>query len=120
MDQLVKHVGDYARFSAAMIVCAEMAPHRMTISQVIFFVTAGAAVVMGKRPTYTDIKEAIGDEVGRSLNTTYRVLLERSRVYPNALEWLRRETNPADNREQIFDLTPKGRKVLREIAEAMA
>lgn len=120
MDPLKGHVGDLARFSAAMIVCAEMAPHRMTISQVIFFVTAAAAIVAGKQPTYTDIKDAIGEEVGRSLNTTYRVLLERSRIYPNALQWLKRETNPADNREQIFDLTPKGRKVLKEVIEAMA
>jgi len=120
MDPLKKHVGDLARFSAAMIVTAELSPHRMTTSQVIFFVTAAAAILAGRQATYTAIKEAIGEDVNRSLKTTYRVLLEPSRLYPGALGWLKRETNPADNREQLFDLTPRGRHVLEQIIEAMA
>ena len=118
--RLQMHTGDFRRFSSAMTVIAQMSPHRMTTSRVIFFVTAAASILSGKRPTYTEIRESIGDEVNRSLNTTYRVLFEPSRVYPKALQWLKRETNPHDNREQLFELTAQGRKVMQKVAEALA
>lgn len=119
LDPLKKRVGDLANSSAAMMVIAEMAPDRMTLSQAIFFVTAAAAIIAGKQPTYSDIQEAIGDEVNRSLHTTYRVFLEPSRVYPRALNWISRETNPADNRQKIFSLTPRGRAVVEEMLRAL-
>lgn len=71
--------------SAAMIALSEIAPHRMTLSQAIFFLAASAEIVSGRQPTYTEIKRAIGEDVNRSLKTTYRVLLGPSRLYPNAL-----------------------------------
>lgn len=118
-DPLKKHVGDFADFSAAMMVMGEMAPHRMTLSQAIFFVTAATGILAGKQPTYTEIQEAIGDTVNRNLSTTYRILLEPSRLYPKALRWLKRETNPADNREKFFDLTPRGREVMEQVLESL-
>lgn len=118
-DPLNLHIKDFASFSAAMMVLGEMAPLRMTLSQAIFFVTAATAILAGKQPTYTDIQEAIGDTVNRNLSTTYRILLEPSRVYPQALRWMSRETNPADNRERFFNLTPRGREVMEQILEAL-
>jgi DNA-binding MarR family transcriptional regulator len=104
-----------------MIILAEMAPERMTLSQAIFFLMTAIADLSGKQPTFSDIKEAVGTTINRSLHTTYRILLAKSRVYPNGLGWLRQELNPNDNREKFLRLTPKGRTVmlgvLRELEE---
>lgn len=118
-DGLHLHVGDLTDLSAAMIVLAEMAPDRMTMSQGIFFLVAAAADLAGKRPTYSDVREALGDDINRTLHTTYRIVLEPSRVYPKGLGWMTRETNPADNREKFLSLTPKGRKVIKEVLRAL-
>lgn len=116
---LFSHIKDLEALSAGMMVMAEMAPHRMTLSQVIFFVTAGASIAAGKPTTYTDVKKLLGEEINRSLAQTYRVLFEPSRHYPKALQWMTRETNPADNRQKFFQLTPQGRHVLSEVLKAM-
>lgn len=118
-DRLNRHIGDFANFSAAMIVLGEMAPERMTLSQGIFFVLTATAELAGKNPTYSDIKEAVGDQINRSLHTTYRVLLEPSRAYPNGIGWLRQEPNPMDNRVKFLRMTPKGRRVMKEILAAL-
>lgn len=119
LDPLKKHIGDLANLSAAMMVMAEMAPERMSVSQMIFFLAAGAADIAGKRPTYSEVREALGEDINRTLHTTYRVVLKPSRVYPKALGWLDREQNPADNREWFLKLTPKGREVIMEVLRAL-
>lgn len=103
------------RFSAAMTVIGARSPHRMSISQCIFFVTSAKAILAGERPTYTFIKEQIGEDVQRALNSTYRILCEPSERYPNALNWLKRSPSRLDAREKIFDLTDEGRKVAEEV-----
>lgn len=118
-DELKLHISDFAHFSAAMIVLGEMAPERMTLAQVIFFVMAASADLAGKDPTFSEIREALGDQINRSLHTTYRVLLEPSRAYPNGLGWLRQEPNPVDTREKFLRLTPSGRLVLKEVLAAL-
>lgn len=118
-EPLKLHTRDFANFSAAMIVLAEMAPERMTLSQGIFFVLTATADLAGKDPTFSDIKEAVGETVNRSLHTTYRILLEPSRVYPNALGWLRQEENPMDARQKFLRLTPKGRAVMVGVLRAL-
>lgn len=119
VDPLFKSVSDFADFSAAMIVLAEMAPERMTLSQAIFFVLTATADLAGKDPTYSDVKDAVGDKINRSLHTTYRILLEPSRAYPNGLGWLKQEANPDDNRVKFLRLTREGRRVMAEVLEAM-
>ena len=102
-----------------MLVLAEMAPERMTLSQAIFFITAGAADIAGKRPTYSDVRAALGDDINRTLHTTYRIVLEPSRVYPKGLGWMTREINPADNREKFLKLTRQGDEVMRAVLRAL-
>jgi hypothetical protein len=118
-EPLMLHTRDFANFSAGMIVLAEMAPERMTLSQGIFFMLTATADLAGKDPTFSDIKEAVGDTVNRSLHTTYRILMEPSRVYPNALGWLKAEPNPMDAREKFLRLTPKGRAVMVGVLRAL-
>lgn len=118
-EPLKLHTRDFANFSAGMIVLAEMAPERMTMSQGIFFLLTATADLAGRDPTFGDIKEAVGDTVNRSLHTTYRILLESSRLYPNGLGWLRQEENPMDARQKFLRLTPKGRAVMVGILRAL-
>jgi hypothetical protein len=118
-DELKLHVGEFGGFSTALILLAELAPERMTLSQAIFFMLTATADLMGKDPTFSDIKGLVGGTVNRSLHTTYRVLLEPSRNYPQGLGWLRQEPNPMDNREKFLRLTPKGRVVLKALLNAL-
>jgi hypothetical protein len=118
-DRLFTSAGDLRSFSQAMTILADLAPERMTLSQAIFFVLAGTADLAGQDPTYSEIKLAVGDKINRSLNTTYRILLGPSRLYPNGLGWLRQEINPQDNREKFLRLTDEGRRVLDQVATAI-
>jgi hypothetical protein len=115
IDPLFKHVGGLADFSAALIVLAEEAPDRMTMAQGVFFLLAASADLTGKPTTFTEIREAAGETINRSLHSTYRVLLKPSRTHPKALGWLERHENPQDNRQKFLKLTPKGRKIVREV-----
>lgn len=119
LDPLKGHIGDLVNLSAAMMVMAEMAPDRMSASQMIFFLAAASADLAGKQPTYSEVREALGDDINRTLHTTYRVVLEPSRIYPKALGWLSRTQNPNDNREYFLKLTPRGREVLKEVLKAL-
>lgn len=118
-EPLMLHTQDFVNFSAGMIVLAEMAPDRMSLSQGIFFILTATADLAGKDPTFSDIKEAVGETVNRSLHTTYRVLLEPSRIYPQSLGWLRQEPNPMDARQKFLRLTPKGRAVMSGVLKAL-
>lgn len=117
--ELQLSVGDFACFSEAMLILAEMAPERMTMSQALFFMLTASAELAGKQPTYSDVKEAIGDQLNRSLHTTYRILLEPSRAFPKGLGWLRAETNPADNRVKFLKLTDAGLNVMHAVYLAL-
>lgn len=119
VDPLYKSVRDFGDFSAALIVLAEMAPERMTMSQAIFFVLTATADIAGKDPTYSTIKEAVGDQINRALHNTYRILLEPSRQYPNGLGWLRQEADPDDGRVKRLRLTKRGRTVMEEVLAAL-
>lgn len=119
LDPLKGHIADLRNFSAAMMVLGEMAPERMTLSQAIFFIVAASADLAGKQPTFSDVRDALGDEINRTLHTTYRIVLEKSRVYPKGLGWMTRVTNPNDNREKFLKLTPKGREVMQEVLRAL-
>lgn len=118
-DELFKSASALGDLSSAMIVLAENAPDRMSLSQGIFFVITAGAILGGKMPTYSSVKEVVGDQVNRSLHNTYRVLLEPSRLYPQGLGWLKQVPNPNDAREKFLTLTPEGRRVVREVLEGL-
>ena len=114
-DPLKASVGDFNAFAKAMTALAELTPERMTLSQAIFFVQAAADDLKGESPTYSTVREKLGEKINRSLHTTYRVLLAKSRVYPKGLGWLKAEVNPDDNRQKFLKLTPKGREALAAV-----
>jgi hypothetical protein len=118
-DRSFMQVKDLDDFASAMIALAELSPERMTASQLIFFVLAAKEDIAGKHPTYTDLKAAVGDKINKSLNTTYRIFLEPSRLYPNGLGWLRQEPNPDDNRVKFLRLTAAGREVISMVADRL-
>ena len=101
------------------MVLARLAPERMTMSQAIFFLVAGSADLAGEQPTYTAIKDQLGDQLNRSLHTTYRIFMEPSRAFPKGLGWLTSEVCSADNRVKILSLTPEGKKVMQALAASM-
>lgn len=103
----------------AVSVLAAEAPERMSLPQLLFFLHAAEADLSGQPSTFTAIREALGSEVGRSVNTTYKVLIEPTKSNPNALGWLMRQTDPSDERMKYLLLTPKGRLVMGKVSEAL-
>src|SRR3546814_11742500 len=106
-DQLFKHVGALGDLSSAMIALAEFAPDRMTMAQGVFFLLAASADIAGKPTTFTEIKEAQGEAINRSLHSTYLVLLTPSRTFPKCLEWITRVASPTQKRRKTVKRTPK-------------
>lgn len=119
------HVGALRNFSAALIELAEQAPERTTAAQMAFFVLAGMADEAGKPATFTEIKDAVGPAINRSLHTTYKVFLDRVQrrsdtdATRQGLGWLTREEDRQDNRRKYLRLTPKGRAVISSLIETM-
>ena len=124
-NALPLHVGALRDFSAALIELAEQAPERTTAAQMAFFVLAGMADAAGKPATFTEIRDAVGDTINRSLHTTYKVFLDREQrrsdtaAVRQGLGWLTREEDRADNRRKYLRLTPKGRAVLTSLLETI-
>jgi hypothetical protein len=118
-------VGALTDFSAALIELAEQAPERTTAAQMAFFVLAGMADAAGKPATFTEIRDAVGPTINRSLHTTYKVFLDRVQrrsdtpATRQGLGWLTREEDPEDNRRKYLRLTPKGRAVIRSLVETL-
>lgn len=119
------HVGDLRSFSAALIELAEQAPERTTAAQMAFFLLAGMSDAVGKPATFTEIKDAVGPAINRSLHTTYKVFLDRVQrrsdtdVTRAGLGWLTREEDKQDNRRKYLKLTPKGRAVISSLIETL-
>lgn len=122
-DAPVASIADLHAFSAGMIMLAEISPERMTLSQCAFFLTAAFADKAGRAVTFTDIKDALGDSINKSLHTTYKVLLTEGRNRDGKREpglgWLSREVDPTDNRRKYLKLTQRGHRVLNELAVAI-
>lgn len=93
---------------------------RLTVPQLLFFLTVAEADLAGKVITFTDIKEGLGDTIGRSLHTTYKTLLEpRGRSNENGIGWLASEANPNDLRQKFLSLTPLGKALATDMADAI-
>lgn len=124
-SKLATHVSELRDFSAALIELAEQAPERTTVAQMAFFVLTGMADAAGKPATFTEIKEAVGPSINRSLHTTYKVFLDRvqrrsdSDATRQGLGWLTREEDQEDNRRKYLRLTPKGRAVLTSLLKTL-
>lgn len=108
---------DFQKLSLALSVIAEHAPDRMTLPQVLFFIEAARADLAGKQPTFSTIKNCLCGSFNKSLHTTYRILLEPSRAFPQGLGWLVAEQNPEDLREKHLRLTESGRSMLLSVAD---
>lgn len=106
-------------FSVATVRAAELGPDRLTLGQLVFFLYAGMADLAGRPATFSEIREAAGSRINKSMHTTYKVLLDGARRSDRAdtpgVGWLYTETDPTDNRRKLLRLTPKGIDVLEAI-----
>lgn len=118
-ESLWKHVGELGDFSSVLTTLTILLPERTTLSQATFFIVAAAADIAGKQPTFTEIKEALGPAINRSLHSTYRALLVPSKSVPYGAGLLERRENPNDNRQKILSLTPKGRETVVALITAL-
>jgi hypothetical protein len=110
---LWKHVGELGGLSATLLYLADVGSDRLSLTQAAFFLLAATADVAGRPATRAQLMQTYPDSFRGSARNSYRQLLEPSRVYPNALAWLRAEENPDDLREQFLRLTDEGRSVIQ-------
>lgn len=103
-------------FSAGLIALAEMGPDRLTLTQGAFFLLAGLADRTGRAATFSELRDAVGDTIGRSLHTTYKVFLDEGRwrdgERQRGLGWLTADTDPNDQRRKYLRLTPTGQRIM--------
>jgi hypothetical protein len=93
---------------------------RLTVPQLLFFLTVAEADLARRVITLTDIQEGLGDAIGRSLHTTYKTLLvPRGKTNANAIGWLKSDANPDDLRQRFLSLTSLGREIIDAMAGAI-
>lgn len=118
-NELTLRVGELADFSTVMLTLAELVPERTTLAQMSFFLLAAAADLKGRAATFTEIRDAVGPAVNRSLHTTYKLFLDRPLKRSDyksdriGLGWLTREMDPDDNRRNYLRLTKAGKAVIK-------
>lgn len=92
----------------------------MTVPQALFFCAVIEADLMHIDITFTEIREAIGGTISKSLHSTYKSMMEpRGRTNPNGMGWMVAEPNPDDLRERYLRLTPKGHAVANAVFDAV-
>ena len=106
-------------FSVATVRAAELAPDRLTLGQLVFFLYAGMADLAGRPATFSEVRDAAGSRINKSMHSTYKVLLDGSRRSDRkdtpGVGWLYTETDTTDNRRKLLRLTPKGVSILEAI-----
>ena len=118
-DGLFQHLGNLGQFSEALTLLTTLLPERITLSQATFFLMTASADIAGKQPTFTEIKDALGPAVNRSLHSTYRSLLTPSKAVPYGAGLLERYENPDDNRQKILKLSKKGRELIMQMVDQL-
>lgn len=111
-------------FSAGLILLTEASPRHLTLAQLTFFLTAAMADRAGRPATFTELKEAIGPAMHRSLHTTYKVFLKEGRIRDGermeGLGWLTSEVDPKDNRRKPLSLTRTGSRIANELLDVLS
>lgn len=115
---------DLKELTEPLLRLAELVPERTTLAQMSFFLLAARADLLGKPSTFTEIRDAVGPAVNRSLHTTYKLFLDRPLKRSDyestrtGLGWLTREMDSADNRRNFLRLTPVGKAILAGVLPA--
>jgi hypothetical protein len=78
------------------------------------FLWLAHADAKGSPASFSDLRAEF-EVFGRSVHTTYKIWLDRSPQFPNALGWLETRPHPDDGRRQTIHLTDKGAKRLRAV-----
>lgn len=113
--ELFASVKPLASLSAALLYLAEAGHDRLTINQAAFFLLVAAADARGRPLTLMELLESTEGVIGRSIQNSYKVLLDPHGREPKsfALGWLTREPDPDDERRKYLRLTEKGKSVAR-------
>lgn len=106
-----------------MTVLGELCPERITLRQSTFFLYAALADLVGRPATFSEIRNAVGPEIGKSLTSNLIALFYEGRSREGRRDvgygWLMRESDPDDRRRKYIRLTATGRRVMAELTEAL-
>lgn len=104
------------RWSRGLFLLSRHAPNRLSLPQAAIFLAAAVCDRAGHPGSISSLKETLGPVAGRSVKNSYQVFLDPKESRFGKLGWLRRTVNPLDARERLLRLTPKGRRVIDQVA----
>lgn len=90
------------------------APETLTARQLLFFLAVARKDLRHSRVTLSQIRSEF-EGLGRSIEKSKDILLEPSRSYPKAVDWLTQEHDPEDRRVRYLRLTPRGLDLLAHV-----
>lgn len=107
----------FRQWSQGICILSNYAPNRLSLPQASFFALAALCDRAGRPGYITELREALGDRSGRSVQNSYRVFLSPSKERGDGLGWLQHEIT-RDGRQKLVKLTPKGREIMEKVLAA--
>lgn len=107
----------FRQWSQGICILSNHAPNRLSLPQASFFALAAICDRAGRPGYVTELRDALGDRSGRSVQNSYRVFLAPSKKRPNGLGWLRHSIT-MDGRRKLVRLTPEGRTIIEKVLAA--
>jgi hypothetical protein len=107
----------FRQWSQGICLLSSYVPNRLSLPQASFFALAALCDRAGRPGYIKELREALGDRGGRSVQNSYRVFLAPTEDRRDGLGWLR-HGYANDGRKRLVRLTPKGRAVMEKVLAA--
>lgn len=107
----------FRQWSQGICLLSSYAPNRLSLPQASFFALAALCDRAGRPGYISELRDALGERGGRSVQNSYRVFLAPSEERQDGLGWLR-QSYARDGRKRMIRLTPKGRAVIEKVLAA--
>lgn len=114
------------RFTALLVGVTSITPPRTSARQIMAFCMVAMHHIRNRSTTMADLMHMGGDDergvplLGRSIERTFGLFLDPSKVHPDALAWVTQEADPNDKRRKYLRLTDLGAEAVRKIVGAVA
>lgn len=116
-----RSANELERFAALLVGVTSITPPRTSARQILAFCLVAMSHIRNQSITMADLIQQGGDDergsplLGRSLERTFGLFLEPSKVFPDALSWVTQEIDPDDRRRKYLKLSDTGEKAVAAI-----
>lgn len=116
-----RSANELERFATLLVGVTSITPPRTSARQILAFCLVAMHHARNQSITMADLIQMGGDDnrgsplLGRSLERTFGLFLEPSKVHPDALSWVTQEVDPDDRRRKYLQLSELGVKAVTSI-----